>query len=202
MNNKLERRSIRQYDPNVKIKKDEMIQMLSDATRAPSSMNMQPWRFAVVETKEGKERLKSVLYGNQLQADTSSAMIVIFTDLKKYDYAEKIYDQAVNASLMPIEVRNKQLTNITNMVPTLSPDKIEKGGLLDSGLVAMNLMNVAKLYGYDTCPIGGFKHEKIAAAVDLDPERYIPVLIVSIGKAAENGHPSVRLPIEEITVWK
>lgn len=202
MNNKLERRSIRQYDPNVKIKKDEMIQMLSDATRAPSSMNMQPWRFAVVETKEGKERLKSVLYGNQLQLDTSSAMIVIFTDLKKYDYAEKIYDQAVNASLMPIEVRNKQLTNITNMVPTLSPDKIEKGGLLDSGLVAMNLMNVAKLYGYDTCPIGGFKHEKIAAAVDLDPERYIPVLIVSIGKAAENGHPSVRLPIEEITVWK
>jgi nitroreductase len=121
-----DRRSIRKYDSNVKISKEEMIDILSDATRAPSSMNMQPWRFVVVETPEGKEKLKDVLYGNQLQLETSAAMICIFTDLKKYEFAEKIYDNAVQAGLMPEEVREKQLRNITNMISTLSEDGIEK----------------------------------------------------------------------------
>lgn len=196
-----DRRSIRKYDSNVKISKEEMIDILSDATRAPSSMNMQPWRFVVVETLEGKEKLKDVLYGNQLQLETSAAMICIFTDLKKYELAEKIYDKAVQAGLMPEEVREKQLRNITNMISTLSEDGIEKGGLIDSGLVAMQLMHVAREYGYDTCPIGGFRHEKLAEALSLDPKRYKPVLILSIGKALEQGYPSVRLDVEDITKW-
>ncbi|HBG33721.1 MAG TPA: nitroreductase family protein, partial [Acholeplasmataceae bacterium] len=100
-----QRRSIRKYDPTVKIDKEEMSIILEEATRAPSSMNMQPWRFFIVESKEAKEKLRPVLYGNHLQLDTSSAMILIFTDLKKYDYAEKIYDKAVESGLMPEEVR-------------------------------------------------------------------------------------------------
>jgi nitroreductase len=196
------RRSIRIYDPNVKISREEMTKILEDATRAPSSMNMQPWRFIIVETKEAKEKLRPVLYGNHQQLDTSSAMICIFTDLKKFEYAEKIFNKAVEAGLMPEEVREKQLRNIANMIPTLSIEGIEKGGLIDSGLVAMQLMQVAKVYGYDTCPIGGFRHDQIAHVLSLDPERYKPVLILSIGKAAEDGYPSIRLDIDDITKWK
>jgi nitroreductase len=195
----LERRSIRKYDPNVKISHEEMLKILEDATRAPSSMNMQSWRFVVVTSDEGKEKLRPALYGNTLQLETSAAMVVIFTDLKKFEYAEKIFDQAVEKGLMPIEVRNKQITNITNMVPTLSNEGIEKVGLIDAGLVAMQLMHIAREYGYDTCPIGGFRHEKINDALGIDKNRYVPVLIVSIGKADEDGYPSTRLPIEEIT---
>ncbi|MBN2267876.1 MAG: nitroreductase family protein [Acholeplasmataceae bacterium] len=201
MSNLTNRRSIRKYDTKIKISQKEMIQILEDATRAPSSMNMQSWRFVVISTDEGKEKLRPVLYGNTLQLETSSAMIVIFTDLKKFEFAEKIFDQAVEKGLMPLEVRNKQITNITNMIPTLSNEGIEKVGLLDAGLVAMQLMNVAKEYGYDTCPIGGFRHEKINDALGIDKERYIPVLIISIGKAAEDGHQSTRLPIESITTF-
>lgn len=196
-----ERRSIRKYDENIKISKEEMIHILTDATRAPSSMNMQPWRFIIVETVEAKQKLKTVLYGNKDQLETSSAMICIFTDLKKYDFAEKIYNKAVDQGLMPKEVRERQLSNIAKMVPTLSLEGIEKSGLIDSGLVAMQLMHVAREYGYDTCPIGGFKHDEIASALSLDPMRYKPVMILSIGKKADEGYPSVRLDIEDIATW-
>ena len=195
------RRSIRKYDSNLKISKDEMTIILEEATRAPSSMNMQPWRFVVVETHEGKEKLRPILYGNQLQLETSSAMICIFTDLKKYELAEKIYNKAVKYGLMPEEVREKQLRNITNMVNTLSLEAVEKGGLIDGGLVAMNLMLIAREHGYDTCAIGGFRHDQIAKAIGLDENRYKPVLIVSIGKKAEDGYPSIRLDINDITTW-
>ncbi len=201
MSNILERRSIRKYDANVKISKSEMKLILEEATRAPSSMNMQPWRFIVVESIEAKEKLRPVLYGNQLQLDTSAAMIVIFTDLKKFEFAEIIYTKAVEAGLMPEEVKEKQLRNVANMINTQSLEGVEKGGLIDSGLVAMQLMHIAREHGYDTCSIGGFRHDVIASALGIDGNRYKPVMIVSIGKAAESGYPSVRLDIEDITTW-
>lgn len=201
MSTLIQRRSIREYDPDVKISRQEMETILTEASRAPSSMNMQPWRFAVVASKAGKARLETALNGNRRQLETSAAMIVIFTDLNKYDYAEKIYNLAVDQGLMPPEVRDKQLDSIANMVPKMSSDRVERGGLVDCGLVAMQLMQIAREHGYETCPIGGFKHREIAEALGLDPERYKPVMIVSIGKGVEEGYPSVRLDVNDTTFW-
>lgn len=201
MSELIKRRSIRKYDPNVKISKDEMKEMLEKATRAPSSMNMQSWRFFIVESNEAKEKLRPVLYGNHLQLDTSAAMICIFTDLKKFDMAEKIFNVAVDQGLMPTEVREKQLRSISNMVDNITETSIEKTGWLDAGLVSMQMMHIAREYGYDTCSIGGFKHEEIADALGIDNKRYKPVMILSIGKKAEEGYPSIRLDVEDITTW-
>lgn len=201
MSELLNRRSIRKYDPTVKISKDEMTEILKKATRAPSSLNMQSWRFFIVESIEAKEKLRPVLYGNHLQLDTSAAMICIFTDLEKFSYAEKIFDQAVLEKLMPEEVREKQLRSISNMVNDINDQAMEKTGWLDAGLVSMQLMHIAREHGYDTCSIGGFKHDEIAEALGIDKKRYKPVMILSIGKKAEDGFPSIRLHPDEITTW-
>ncbi|MFN3634075.1 nitroreductase family protein, partial [Exiguobacterium profundum] len=70
----LGRKSIRVYDENVKISQLEMLQMIEEATTAPSSVNMQPWRFVVVESPEAKETLKPLIRFNVRQNDTSAAM--------------------------------------------------------------------------------------------------------------------------------
>ena len=46
------RRSIRKYDTSVKISKEEMTEIHTEATLAPSSVNMQPWRFLGIESDE------------------------------------------------------------------------------------------------------------------------------------------------------
>jgi nitroreductase len=161
-------------------------------------MNMQPWRYVLITSDAAKEKLRPALYGNIKQLETSAAMIVIFNDLQKFELAEKIYDTAVKKGQMPAEVRDKQLINIQNMIQKSDLDKLNISGMIDCGLAAMNLMYVAKEHGYDTCPIGGFNHEMIHEVVDLDSQRYTPVMIVSIGKASEEGFPSVRLPFDDV----
>ena len=47
-----ERHSVRQYDPSVKIPREEMEAILKDATLAPSSSNLRPWRFLVIDDAE------------------------------------------------------------------------------------------------------------------------------------------------------
>lgn len=68
--------------------------------------------------------------------------------------------------------------------------------------MAMQLMLVARAHGYDTNAIGGFEEDKLAKAFDLDPERYVPVMIIAIGKADYNYHESVRLDIKDITKFE
>lgn len=198
----LNRRSIRSYDPSYKIEHNELLQMIDEAAKAPSSVNLQPWRFVIVESEEAKAKLKPLIRFNTLQNDTSSAMILIFGDLKCQEYARDIYQEAVERGLMPQEVMEKQLAAIVPMYDRLSKAQMERIVQIDASLVTMQLMLVARSHGYDTNPIGGFKADQLAAAFDLDEERFHPVMILSIGKAMETGYESVRLSAEKITVFK
>lgn len=196
------RRSIRIYDTSVKISKEEMREILEEATLAPSSLNMQPWRFLVIESQEGKAKLAPLAKFNKTQVETSSAVIAIFGDLKNFDYSEEIYSKAVELGYMPLEVKEKQTSLIASHAATIDPQVNKEAVLVDGGLVAMQLMLVARSHGYDTCPIGGYEKDKIAEVFDIDKERYVPVMLISIGKAADNGFKSVRLPIEQVAQWK
>ncbi|WP_150272073.1 nitroreductase family protein [Paenibacillus tepidiphilus] len=196
------RRSIRKYDASVKISKEEMTQILTEATLAPSSVNMQPWRFLVIESPEGKAKLAPLAKFNQTQVETSAAVIAVFGDLDSFSYAETIYGLAVEAGKMPQEVKEAQLGRLSGYYANLPADVNKDTVLIDAGLVSMQLMLAARAHGYDTNPIGGYEKDRIAEAFGMDKDRYLPVMLISIGKAAEEGYASVRLPIETIAEWK
>ncbi|GAA3256227.1 hypothetical protein GCM10017706_08900 [Lactococcus lactis subsp. hordniae] len=58
------RKSVRLHDENYKISHEEMLEMIQEATAAPSSVNMQPWRFTIAETEESKAKLKPLIRFN------------------------------------------------------------------------------------------------------------------------------------------
>ncbi|MDN3425711.1 nitroreductase family protein [Microbacterium sp. APC 3898] len=195
------RRSIKLYDPAVKISREEMTEIIAQASRAPSSINLQPWRFLVIDSEEGKEKLLPLASFNSNQVKTSSAVIAIFGDLNNFDYAEEIFGKAVELGYMPKEVKEMQLNYFTPLFEEISREQMKDTVMLDSGLVAMQLMLVARSYGYDTNPIGGYDKEQIAEVFGMDKERYVPVMLISIGKGVNEGYPSYRLPVETITTW-
>ncbi len=53
----------------------------------------------------------------------------------------------------------------------------------------MRLMLAAKAKGYDTCAIGGFNKEQFVKEFDVS-ERFVPVMLISIGKAVKPAHKS------------
>ncbi|EMF0091353.1 nitroreductase family protein [Enterococcus hirae] len=196
------RKSVRVYDETVKISHEEMLEMIQETTTAPSSVNMQPWRFVVVESEEAKAKLKPLIRFNTRQNDTSSAMVMIFGDMNCYEYGEEIYDQAVAEGKMPAEVRDQQLAAILPYYRNFTREQMNDVVKIDASLAAMQFMLVARSHGYETNPIGGFEADQLAEAFDLDKERYVPVMILSVGKAVEEGYESVRLAPEKITTFK
>jgi nitroreductase len=196
------RRSIKNYDKSVKISREEMEEILTLATLAPSSVNMQPWRFLVIDSPEGKATLAPLARFNQNQVETSSAVIAVFGDMNNFDNGEEIYGKAVDLGLMPLEVKENILASFAGYFEKITSEEMKEVVLVDGGLVSMQLMLAARAYGYDTNPIGGYEKDQIAEAFGLDKDRYVPVMLISIGKAADNGHQSVRLPIDKVAQWK
>lgn len=197
----LERRSVKVYDPQVKISREEMREILAEATRAPSAINMQPWRFLVIDSDEGKQKLAPLASFNQTQVLTSSAVIAVFYDAHNVEYMDEIFNKAVELGYMPQDIKDMQLPQARSYYASLTPVALRDINMLDSGLVSMQLMLVARAHGYDTNPMAGYDKERIAEVFGLDKDRFQPVMLISIGKASKEGYPSYRLPVDTITRW-
>lgn len=194
-----ERRSVRYYDPSVVISREEMEEMLTEATFAPSSSNLQPWRFLVIDKQELKEKLHPIA-NNQAQVLQASAVIAVLGDMKWYEKGEQIYTQAQEAGIMPEEVKQQFIQTANTMYRNLDDARKKSIVDIDGGLVSMQLMLVAKSRGYDTVPMGGFNREMFKQEFNI-PEHYESIMLIAIGKAAKPAFPSVRMPLSDIAFW-
>lgn len=194
-----ERRSVRKYDSSVVISDAEINEILEIATKAPSGSNMQPWRFLVITDAELKQKLLPIAF-NQQQVVEASAIVVILADTEMYALSEQIYGAAVKAGYMTEEVANNFITNSTNMYSSLPAERLKDIVIFDTGLVAMQIMLTARAKGYDTVPMGGYNKDQLKELFNIS-DRYVPTLVLPIGKASAAGHPTTRLPLEDIVSY-
>ena len=136
---------------------------------------MQPWRIAVVESDEMKEKLKNHLIQFQTVNNILS-YVNYFGDLQNYEKAEQIYGDAVEQQLMTEDIKAQLLDWILPYYKTYL-EGMKDIVNIDSSLMAMQLMLAA--HGYDTNPIGGFDKENIADIIGYDSDRYLPVLAIA-----------------------
>lgn len=193
------RRSVRSYDPEVKISREKLSEILREATLAPSGANLQPWRFLVIDSQELKQKLLPIAF-NQQQVVEASAVIAVLGDLEGYKMAEKIYGQTVEAGYMPRETAKSFVERYTDMFAGMPTDAVRQSVITDGGLVSMQLMLVAVAKGYDTVPMGGYDKEKFMEAFGIS-NRYVPIMLIALGKAVKPGHPTTRLSIEDVTFF-
>lgn len=193
------RRAVRNYIPDVKVSQNELIEILKEASLAPSGGNLQSWRFLVIDSPELKLKLFPIAY-NQKQILEASAVIVVLGDLECFKMADKIYNQAVDAGVMPEDIAKASAKRYTDLYSSMSQEDVLQTVSIECGLAAMQLMLVARAKGYDTGPMRGFDKAKLMEAFSIS-NRYTPILLIAFGKAAKPGYPTVRLKAEDITYF-
>jgi nitroreductase len=192
-----ERHAVKKYDSKVKMSKQEIKELIDLTQSAPSSWNLQHWKFLVFEDQAAKEKLLPIAYGQQ-QIVQASIDVAILGDLEANKNAEAIYTEAVKKGYMTQEIKNTLIQQIERAYQ--NPQVARDQAVLNASLAAMQLMLSAKAMGYDSCPMGGFDVQKLVEAFQIPP-RYIPIMLISIGKAAQPAYPSTRFPAEQVTIW-
>lgn len=193
------RRSIRQYDPNFTLSRDEIKSLLADAVLAPSSNNLQPWRFLVFDEPEHKAKLHPIA-NSQRQVLEASAVIAVLGDLEAYKRAGDITRIAVEKGYMAEEFAKQQAERLMSSYGARSREALTRIALIDGSLASMQLMLAARARGLDTVAMGGFNHEQFIEAFRV-PDTYVPVMLIAVGKAAGEGRPTARLAVDDVTAW-
>jgi nitroreductase len=185
------RHSTRKFKRDIKINDNQLNELLELAGGAPSSWNLQHWRFVVVRDQANKDQLLPLAY-NQQQVSDASAVIIVLGDLQANLVAPKVYENA------PPQVRDSMIEQINSAYEN-NPELAHDEAIRNAPLAAMQLMIAAKAKGYDTVPMGGFDKAAVKQQLNI-PDRYVQIMMIALGVAETPGRPTERLPVEHQTI--
>lgn len=194
----LTRKAVKQYDPEYKMTETEILSILDAANQAPSAWNLQHWKFVVVHSDSAKEKLLPLAY-NQSQVKESSATIIILADKEANKNIDVVFNPEIEAGTMTENIKQTIAGQVNNVYQYES--YALEAAIMNSSFPAMQIMNFATLKDLGTCAIGGFNRSAVQEAFEIEA-RYIPALIITIGKALVEPRTSSRRPIESITTFK
>ncbi|WP_414053318.1 nitroreductase family protein [Macrococcus equi] len=194
-NKLLTRKAVKVYDPEYKMTEQEILELLDAANQAPSAWNLQHWKFIVVHSDAAKEKLLPLAY-NQAQIKDASATFIILGDKEANKNIDTVFNPAIEAGTMTEEIKQAIAGQVNgaysnDFYPT-------EAAIMNSAFPAMQLMNFATLKDLGTCAIGGFNRTAVQDTFDIE-DRYIPALLITVGKALKEPRASKRRPVASIT---
>lgn len=185
------RHSIRRYTDEP-ITDAQLRTLLEAAGRAPSSNNVQPWRWVAVRDPAVKERLQAAA-NDQQQVGAAPVLLVLYTDTKDaLDHVEETF-----AETLPAEKAAATRAYLRKTLGAQSDDDRETWGAGQSYIALGYLLLVAESMGLGTSPMLGFDPGQVKSILGLPEYAKIPAL-VAIGHPAEDGFDSPRHRLDRV----
>lgn len=206
-----QRRAVKVFEP-AEISAQIRNQILSAACCAPSSFNMQPYRFYWVAAAKTKTAVAKLCLG-QMPAETAPALVVAVADIGslaatsrsqlewmrgRNEFSEaKIRDYERTAKIgrilfMPgpfgifgaFKWAALRLVNVwkTLGMPPLFRQDLFKWATKSTSLACGNLMIAAEALGLSTCPMEGFDARRLSRLLGLSGRNHDIVMVIAIGE--------------------
>ena len=187
-----QRRSIKQFDPNHQMTAEEEKTLFEAVIQAPTSFNIQHWRFVVLRDSDLRAKIRSE-FGNDQSQMTDASLLVLFTaDTKAWQKDPARY--WANAPQEVADLLVGWMGPFHDGREWLQRDEAQRS----IGMAMQTMMLAAKGLGYDSCPMIGYDIEKVQELINL-PEDYVMGPMVAIGKGTKAPWPKPgQLPLDEL----
>ncbi|GEO70601.1 nitroreductase family protein [Levilactobacillus acidifarinae] len=196
----LKRQSVRQFQPDVKIPREELMELLKEATTSPSACNLQSWHFVVCDDEAGKQKAHSlVMPFNFPQTDTCSAIVFVLGDTQSHEKYRDVWNKMCADGRITPEKRDEVFQTFLPLYEHADREFLVKDSTIDASMVSMQFLLAARAHGYEANPLAGYNAAKIATTFGLDEKRYVPVMAIAIGKPAEKPIDSIRYDVADLT---
>jgi len=204
------RRAVKVFEP-VEISDGVRERILDAARYAPSSFNLQPYKFYWVQTAEKKRAVARLCMG-QKPAETASALVVAVADIgalaatsksqaewmrgsgftaeeiREYERAAKIGRVLFMPGPLGLFAAVKRavfwVVNLRRVIgmPPLFRQEIFKWAARSTSLACQNLMIAAEALGMSTCPMEGFDGRRLGRYLGLSRRKQEVVMVIAVGK--------------------
>jgi len=165
---------------------EETLEKIFDlTTNAPTAFNLQPYRFMVLDSEEAKEKaVDSAINANKwIQYADKIVVLIGFEEVDRN--AHKVHQKKMEDGDMDEE----KAENLMKMYADYKSrdEEFLTGWLTRNTIIPATFFMIAcRTHAIGSCPVRGFKQDKLAKKLDLeDTER--PILIFAIGYPKEEG---------------
>ena len=188
------RRAIKHFDKNHKLTNEEETKLLEATIQAPTSFNIQHWRFVILRDTQLRTRIRSEFGNDQLQMTDASLLVLFTADVNAWKKNPERYWK--NAPEEVAELLVNWIGPFHEGKDWLQRDEAQRS----IGIAMQTLMLAAQELGYQSCPMIGFDHEKVAELINL-PKDYVMGPMVAIGKGIKEPWPKPgQIPLGELVV--
>lgn len=188
------RRSIKAFDPEHRFTEEEETQLLSSMIQAPTSFNIQHWRFVILRDADLRTKIRKELGNDQAQMTDASLLVLFTADTKAWQKEPSRYWQHSPKEVSDLLVG--WMGPFHEGREWLQRDEAQRS----IGMAMQTLMLAAQGMGYQSCPMIGFEIEEVAKLINL-PDDHVMGPMVAVGKGTKDPWPKPgQLTLDELVV--
>jgi len=187
------RYSVKKFDSSKKIPQEKIENLKEILRLAPSSINIQPWKFTFVQNAEIKAQLAAVSMHNEEKVNQAD-LLVVFSVVDDLEAFQKVVDS---------DVLSQRHRDWYNSMRKSKPEADLKIWMAKQVYIALGVgLNASIALGLDSTPMEGIETDKYAAILNMTT--YKPVLAMAVGYAAADDYnrlevvPKLRRPLEDV----
>lgn len=188
--------SANHFDPAVPVSDREVAELVRLATLAPSAYNVQNWQFVAVRSREAREKLRGLSFGQQKVVDAPVTFIICGT-LRAHNQVAAALRPAVEQGILQQPVADGW-TRMAQAAFNGDERAQRDEALRSASLAAMTMILAAEGMGLASCAMSGFDADAVHASFGLGADE-VPVMLVAVGHAARGNWPQKpRRPLGEV----
>lgn len=189
-----QRRAVKHFDPNHHLTPEEEKKLFEATIQAPTSFNIQHWRFVIVRDPELRSKIRTELGNDQAQMTDASLLVIFTADLLAWKKDPGRYWQ--NAPKEVADLLVGWMGPFHEGRDWLQRDEAQRS----IGMAMQTMMLAAKDLGYDSCPMIGFEIDEVAKLIKL-PDDHVMGPMVAIGKGTKDPWPKPgQVSLDELIV--
>jgi putative NAD(P)H nitroreductase len=171
------RRSVHNFIAGRKIPKEDLETLFGYVTKSPSSWNLQPWKFLVIDDEEMKAEIRKMAWDQHIVTDCS-ALVLVLGDKDPHRNKAMIFDQWRSNGIINDMVHAKWTEAVSMVYPT-EREQLEFA-IRNSSFAAMTLMLAAFGMGLVSCPMIGFDKKAVSNYIGVK-DGWILSFMVALG---------------------
>lgn len=192
------------FDSNKKIKEEDLEFLKKAIQLSVSSYGLQPYKVIVVESKEIREKLKSVSWEQSQITDASHLMVFAnnahISDIEVDEYINLIsHTRSVSVDKLADYANAMKST-----VASLDEHSKKQWTAKQSYIAMANVISAAAELKIDACPMEGFMAKEYDKILGLEGTGYTSAVIVTLGYRSEKDTTQslakVRKPKEKLFI--
>lgn len=191
-----ERRTTVLFDPSRTISDEEITELVRLATKAPTSFNLQNWRFIAVRTPEAKARLRAIAWDQAKITESSVTFIVCGQLADEHTLVDRLAP-TVQAGIMQAQMVDGWVAGARSLYHE-QPWRQRDEAVRTATLGAATLIFAAHAMELGAGPMIGFDQEAVAGEFGLAADE-IPVMLLSVGYGTPDNWPQKpRRPLSQV----